>query len=132
MNLTLKSTFTKVAILTYVLGTSVHIARLVLGQSGDQMPNIAHWIVTILTSFAGLGFFVYRKQIPFKNLFDKIVYWLILVHLISSALMHAYSIIWNTNEWLTVFSYSYSYFAVAYFVIFGYYSFKLDKRLRSI
>ncbi len=132
MNLTLKNTFTKVAILTYCFGSCAHIAVLFLGLPGSQMPNVAHWLVTILAGYAGLGFIVYRKQMRFRKQIEKIVYWLILFHLISSAIMHAYSIIWNTNEWLTVFSYSYSYFAVVYFVIFGYYSFKWDKRLRNV
>ena len=131
MKLIIRNTFTKVAVLTYFLGTCAHIAVLVTEQPGEQMPNIVHWIVTLLAGYAGLGFLMNIKRIPFRNLADKIVYWFVLIHLVSSALVHGYSIIWNTNDWLTVFSYSYSYFAVLYFFTFGFYSFILDKRIRN-
>ena len=97
----------------------------------DQMPNEAHGILTILAGYAGLGFILSIKKVDFRNLADKIVYGLILFHLSTSALLHAYSIIWDTNDWLKLFSPSYSYFAVIYFASFAYYSLKLDRRLKK-
>ena len=131
MKLTLKYTFTKVAVLTYCMGACVHLTVLVTGQPGNQMPDIAHWLVTLLAGYAGIGFIVNIKKTPFKGLGDKVIYGLVLFHLMSSALVHAYSIIWHTNDWLSAFSYSYSYFALVYFVLFGYYSLRLDKRLNK-
>ncbi len=132
MKPTLRNTFTKVAILTYCLGMLAHIVVLVTGRPGSEMPNVVHWAVTVLAGYSGWGFIVNLKRVPFVNFVDKVLYWLVLIHLLSSALIHAYSIIRNTNDWLTLFGYTYSYFAVAYFFIFGYYSFLLDKRLRKI
>ena len=126
---TLKNTFAKVAVLTYGLGTFAHISALVTGRPGHLMPMVAHWAVVILAGYACWGYILFRNRIAFRNQSDKIVHWLILIHLATSALLHAYSLIWNTNEWLKVFSNTYSYIAVVYFIAFGYYSFLLDRRL---
>jgi len=131
MKLTLRNTFAKISILTYCLGTIGHIMAIIFRPPLDQMPDVAHGVVTILAGYASIGFILNIKKVDFKNLADKIVYGLILFHLSTSALLHAYSIIWDTNDWLKVFDPSYSYFAVIYFALFAYYSFKLDKRLKK-
>ena len=131
MKLTLRNTFAKIAILTYSLGTIGHIVAIIFNPPRDQMPAVAHGVVTILAGYAGIGFILFIKKVDFKNLPDKIIYGLILFHLSTSALIHAYSIIWDTNDWLTFFTPSYSYFAIIYFASFGYYSLKLDKRLNK-
>lgn len=126
---TLRSTFAKVAILTYGLGTIAHVGVLFTGRPGSEMPDIAHWVVTLLAGYAGLGFVANIKRIRFVTLGDKLVYLLVLLHLLSSSMIHAFSLAFKSNDWLTIFSYSYSYFAVAYFILFGYYSFQIDRRL---
>ena len=131
MNLTLKNTFAKIALLTYCLGTIGHIMTIVFRPPIDQMPTIAHGTVMVLAGYAALGFILNRKKMVFKNLADKFIYGLILFHLTMSALVHAYSIIFSTNEWLNVFNPSYNYLAIIYFASFAYYSFKLDKRLSN-
>ena len=131
MKLTLGNTFAKISILTYSLGTMGHIIAIIFKPPVDQMPVEAHGIVTILAGYAAIGFILFIKKVDFKNLVDKIIYGLILFHLSTSSLIHAYSIIWDTNLWLTFFAESYSYFAVIYFALFGYYSFKLDKKLNK-
>lgn len=131
MKLTLRNTFAKIAVLIYCLGTIGHIMAIIFRPPLDQMPVVAHGIVTILAGYAGIGFIMFIKKIDFKNVPDKIIYGLVLFHLCTSALIHAYSIIWDTNEWFALFAPSYSYFAAIYFASFGYYSFKLDKRLNK-
>jgi|GEM_PF-1289153 len=126
----LKNSFTIIAIITYSIGMVGHILVLLTGQAGSEMPNAVHWIVLLLAGYAGLGFLINFKIIPFVNLLDKMLYLLVMIHLLSSALIHLYSILFQTNNWLKVFDYSYSYFAVVYFALFGYYSFRLHHRLR--
>jgi len=131
MKLSLTNTFAKISVLTYFLGTLGHIMRIIFRPPIDQMPIVVHGIVAILAGYAGLGFTINVKKVNFKNLADKIIYGLILFHLCTSALIHLYSIIWDTNEWLKFFGPSYSYFAAIYFASFGYYSFKLDRSLKN-
>lgn len=132
LDLTVNNLFAKVAVLTYCLGAIAHIVVLVSGHPGDQMPIAIHWIVTLFAGYAGVGFILNIKRMSFKNFSDRFFYGLVLIHLITSAIIHAYSIIWSTNEWLTYFSNTYSYFAVVYFITFGYYSYRLDKRIRKM
>jgi len=129
--MTLRNAFAKISTLTYCLGTIGHIMVIISKTPIDQMPNEAHGIVTILSGYAGLGFILNIREIDFKNSTDKILYGLIFFHLSMSALLHAYSIIWNTNEWLQIFGPSYSFFAVIYFASFAYYSLRLDRRLKK-
>ena len=131
MKLTIRNTFAKISTLTYCLGTIVHIMGVIFKLPFDRIPNEAHEIVTILAGYAGLGFILSIKKVDFKNLADKIIYGLILFHLSTSALLHAYSVIWDTNDWLKIFGPSYGYFAISYFALFGYYSFRLDRRLKK-
>ena len=123
-----RATFAKVAVLTYVMGTVVHLTLLFTHLPGTQMPSIAHVMVTFMAGYAALGFVVFAKQVVFRNRYDKIMYGLVTVHLAISALMHAYSMVFDTNNWLEVFPYAYSFVAAAYFIAFGTYAFFLHKR----
>ena len=87
------------------------------------------WVVVVIGGYAGIGLIVYAKRIPFQNLFDKIIYGLLIFHLDGSVLLHAYILWAGSHEVLNVFSYGYSFFAVAYFVGLGYYVLRLQKRL---
>lgn len=127
----IKNSFAKVALLIYLLGTVAHTLVVVFERDPTQMSDTIHIVVAVLTGYATWGFWLFRRQISFKNLGDKVIYWLVFLHLISSAIMHAYSLIGNTNEWLGVFKPSYSYFAILYFALFAYYSFRLNKRISS-
>jgi len=95
------------------------------------MPTEAHWVVTILAGYAGLGFVLNIRNVEFISMADKIIYGLIIFHLGTSVIMHVYSIIGETNEWLNIFPSLYSYFALLYFASFGYYSYRLDRRLKN-
>ena len=98
----------------------------------DQMPDVVHFVITVLAGYAGIGFLLNFKKVNFRNLPDKIVYVIILFHLITSSLVHAYSIIWKTNNWLNFFHPVYNYFALVYFAAFAFYCFKLDKGVGKI
>ena len=130
MKFSLKRTFTKVMILSYCLGALGHIMVIIFKPTLLEMPYSAHSIVALLAGYSGLGLMMYFKKINFKNLVEKSIYAFILVHLVVSALLHAYSVLWHDNAWLKIFKPSYSYYAGVYFAVFAYYAFKLDKKLK--
>ncbi len=107
----------------------IHILRLIYNLPIDEIPFEADWLVVIVGGYAGLGLIIYANRIPFQNLVDKIIYGLLIFHLDGSVILHAYILIVGTHEVLNVFSYEYSFFAVAYFMGLGYYVLRLQKRL---
>ncbi len=122
-------TFARLALVPYIGGTVIHILRLIYNFSIDEMPFEADWLIVIIGGYAGLGLIVYANRIPFHGLLDKIIYGLLIFHLDGSVIFHAYILWVGSHEVLNVFSYGYSFFAVAYFVGLGYYVLRLNKRL---
>ena len=122
-------TFARLALVPYIGGTVIHILRLIYNFSIDEMPFEADWLVVIVGGYAGLGLIVYANRIPFHGLLDKTIYGLLIFHLDGSVILHAYILWVGNHEVLNVFSYEYSFFAVAYFVGLGYYVLRLNKRL---
>ncbi len=107
----------------------IPILRLIYNFPIDEIPFEVDWLVVIIGGYAGLGLIIYASRIPFQNLIDKIIYGLLIFHLDGSVILHAYILWAGSHEVLNVFSYGYSFFAVAYFMGFGYYVFRLKKRL---
>ena len=122
-------TFARVALLPYIGGTVIHILRLIYNFPIDEIPFEADWLVVIIGGYAGIGLVIYANRIPFQNLFDKMIYGLLIFHLDGSVVLHAYILWAGSHEVLNVFSYRYSFFAVAYFMAFGYYVLRLKTRL---
>ena len=122
-------TFARLALVPYIGGTVIHILRLIYNFSIDEMPFEADWLIVIIGGYAGLGLIVYANRIPFHGLLDKIIYGLLIFHLDGSVIFHAYILWVGSHEVLNVFSYGYSFFAVAYFIGLGYYVLRLNKRL---
>ena len=122
-------TFARLALVPYIGGTVIHILRLIYNFSIDEMPFEADWLVVTIGGYGGLGLIVYANRIPFHGLLDKIIYGLLIFHLDGSVILHAYILWVGSHEVLNVFSYEYSFFAVAYFVGLGYYVLRLNKRL---
>ncbi len=122
-------TFARVALLPYIGGTVIHILRLIYNFPITEIPFEVDWLVVIIGGYAGIGLIIYANRIPFKNLFYKIIYGLLIFHLYGSVILHTYILWAGSHEVLSVFSYNYSFFAVAYFMGFGYYVISLNKRL---
>ncbi len=129
MNSFYYKTFARVAMLPYVGGTVVHIFRLIYDFSLEQMPFEADWLVVVVGGYAGLGLIIYANRIPFKSIWDKIIYGLLIFHLDGSVILHAYILMTGSHDVLNVFPYWYSFVAVGYFLGLGYYVFTLNKRL---
>lgn len=129
MQFSYRHTFAKVATITYGSGLVAHILNLAGILPVQHMLQWMHAIVGILAGYSGIGFIYYIRKVPLKNMTDRIVYNLIIFHLNISAILHAYSIITNSNNWIQVFPDWWSYAALFYFGAFGYYSFRLHFRL---
>jgi len=129
MNSFYYKTFARLAILPYVGGTVIHIFRLIYNLSYEDIPFEADWLVVVVGGYAGLGLIIYANRIPFKNIWDKILYGLLIFHLDGSVILHAYILLTGSHEILSIFPYWYSFIAVGYFLGLGYYVFALNKRL---
>ena len=122
-------TFARLALLPYIGGTVIHILRLVYDFPLDEIPYEVDWLVVIIGGYAGLGLILYANKIQFQGLWDKITYGLLVFHLDGSVLLHGYILWVGSHEVLNIFSYTYSFFAIVYFVGLGYYVYRLNKRL---
>jgi len=129
MNSFYYKTFARLALLPYVGGTVIHILRLIYDFSLEEFPFEADWLVVVVGGYAGLGLIIYANRIPFKNIWDKIIYGLLIFHLDGSVILHVYILLTGSHDILNIFPYWYSFIAVGYFLGLGYYILTLNKRL---
>lgn len=122
-------TFARVCLLPYIGGTILHTLRLIYNFRIENLPSEIDWFIVIIGSYSVLGLFVFSKQIPFTSIWDKIGYGLLIFHLGGSVILHAYILLIGNHEILNIFPYWYSFIAVGYFIAFGLYVFKLNKKL---
>src|SRR4030095_14432695 len=123
------NTFARVCLLPYIGGTMIHIIRLIYNFSIEEMPLAVDWVVVIVGGYAGLGLIIFANKIPFKNIWDKIVYGLLIFHLDGSVIVHAYILLKGSHSVVNIFPYWYSFIAVGYFVALGLYVLTLNTRL---
>lgn len=129
MNSFYYKSFARLAMLPYIGGTVIHILRLIYNFSLEEIPFEADWLIVVVGGYAGLGLIIYANRIPFKNIWDKIIYGLLIFHLDGSVILHAYILFTGSHDVLNIFPYWYSFIAVGYFLGLGYYVFTLNKRL---
>lgn len=96
------------------------------------MPTWIHALLTILAAYAGFGFISHIGKVKFQNIFEKFLYILILLHLSSTAILHLYSIIFNSNDWIKIFPFWYSFMAIEYFAIFDLLQFQVELKIKTI
>ena len=120
-------TFAKAAILPYIGGTVAHTLRLIFKFPVEQAPNWIHWPIVVLGGYASLGFILFFKKIKFRGRLDKLLYALVFFHLLSSVIMHAYSLVVQNSN--CRFPMWYSYFAIIYFAGLGLYCNWLSRRI---
>ena len=124
-----RATFARVALVPYVGGTIFHALRLVFDLPIEDMPYELDWVVVVLGGYACAGFIRFAREVRFTGPWDKLLYGLVTVHLGGSVVMHGRSLVTRNHDWAKVFPRAYSGFAVAYFVVFGLYCFRLSRRL---
>lgn len=123
-------TYAGVALLPYVGGTIVHVVRLMNGNAVIHIPFAVDYVVVFVGGYAGIGFVLFMRRIPFTHLAARILHGLVAFHLLGSVVLHARAILVGNHDLFAVFSYGYSYFAVVYFVVLGSYCFLLQRRIR--
>ena len=122
---TYKSTFSKVGAYIYAAGIVSFIASLLFRFPVQEMPNVVHAVILIAAGYSGIGFLIYFRRAVLPSMVQRIIYLLILLHLSASAILHLYSIVLKSNQWITVFPGWYPYVAVVYFAIFSRFCLKL-------
>ena len=132
MNSFYYKTFARICLVPYIGGTIIHILRLVYDFPIEAMPFAVDWVVVTIGGYGGLGLIIFANKIQFKNIWDRIAYGLLIFHLDGSVVLHAYILFAASHKILSIFSYSYSFFAVGYFMALGIYVFRLNKRLYGI
>ncbi len=120
MNSFYYKSFARLAMLPYIGGTVIHILRLIYNFSLEEIPFEADWLVVVVGGYAGLGLIVYANRIPFKNIWDKIIYGFLIFHLDGSVILHAYILLTGSHDVLNIFPYWYSFISVGYFLGLGY------------
>ena len=122
-------TFARVCLMPYIGGTIIHILRIIFNFPIEEIPWEVDWVIVVIGGYAGLGLILYAHQVPFKNIWDKITYGILIFHLDGSVIVHAYILFKGSHNVLRIFPYWYSFIAIGYFVALGLYVLTLNKRL---
>ena len=115
----LRIVFPKVVAMTYSAGTVVHILRLIFRFDLTHMPLEIDWVVVSLGPIGVIGLIVCSKHIFYRGRWEHITHWLIIVHLFISVVAHVWILAVQSHQALSIFGYSYSYFAAVYFAFFA-------------
>ncbi len=115
----LRIVFPKVVALTYTAGTAVHILRLIVRFDLTDMPFLVDWVVVILGPIGVIGLLVFSKHVHYRGRWEPVTHWLIIIHLFISVVVHAWILAVRSHQTLSIFAYSYSYFATVYFAFFA-------------
>ena len=122
-------TFARVCLLPYIGGTIIHILRIIYDFPIDEIPLEIDWFVVTIGAYGGLGLIVFVKRVPFKSIWDKIAYGLLIFHLDGSVILHVYILFVGNHDILNIFPYWYSFIAIGYFLALGLYVINLNKKL---
>ena len=129
MKLSFANTFARIGALTYGGGIIAHVLNLIGVLPVEQMPTGVHVVLIVLAGYAVTGLLYFRERLSLKNGWEKLFYALLVVHLGLSVLMHVYSVVTDSNTWITFFPSWYSLLAIGYFAVFGYYCLLLNERM---
>ena len=105
--------------MVYTAGTVVHILRLLFRLRLASMPFEVDWVIVCLGPIGVIGLIVFSKHVAYRGRWEHITHWLIVIHLFISVVAHAWILAVRSHQSLSIFAYSYSYFAVAYFGFFA-------------
>jgi len=122
-------TFARVCLLPYIGGTVIHLLRLIFRFPIEEIPFEVDWVVVLVGGYAGLGLLIFASDIPFKSVWDKVAYGLLVFHLDGSVILHTYMLITGNHHAIRIFPYWYSFIALGYFIALGVYVLKLNQRL---
>ena len=113
--------FLKVGALVLVGGMVAHMLRLTVGLPVLQTPVSLHSFLVVLPAYTVFGCIVYWRQIDLAGIPRKITLALIILLLLTTVVMHAYSIAADDNSWYRIFPMWYSALAVIVYGGFAYF-----------
>ncbi len=116
-----RGTFLKVGIFVFAGGVVAHALRLTVGLPILEMPVSLHAFLVVLPAYTAFGCIVYARQIDLAGVPRKVILALIIALLLITVVMHVYSIVAHTNEWLGIFPMWYSILAVIVYGGFAYF-----------
>ncbi len=116
-----RGTFLKVGTFVFAGGVVAHVLRLSVGLPVTEMPVSIHAFLVVLPAYAAFGCIVYAQQIDLAGVYQKVILALIIALLLITAVLHTYSIVAQTNEWLGIFPMWYSILAVIVYGGFAYF-----------
>ena len=115
----LRIVFPKVVALIYTAGTVVHILRLTVQPDLTDMPFEVDWVIVTLGPIGVFGLIGFSKHVDYRGRWEHIAHWLIIIHLFISVVVHAWLLAVRSHKALSIFGYSYSYYATVYFAFFA-------------
>ena len=121
----LRTVFPKVVALTYTGGTVIQILRLVFRFDLKNMPFEVDWVIVTLGPIGVTGLIVFSKHVYYRGRWENITHWLITIHLFISVVLHAWILAVRSHQSLSIFGYSYSYYATVYFAFFAWRSWSM-------
>ena len=121
-----RKSFLKVGALVLVGGVVAHVLRLTVGLPVLQTPVSLHSFLVVLPAYTVFGCIVYWRQIDLAGTFRKIILALIIGLLLTTVVMHAYSIVAHDNSWYRIFPMWYSALAE---IVYGGFAYFLKTRM---
>jgi len=120
-----ETTWVRIVALIYTGGTVAQILRLIVRFGWQDIPFFPDWILATAGPIGVAGMVVHANRIAYRGLWERLTHWVIVAHLAISVLLHIWILIVRSHAVLSVFGYSYSYFAVVYFAFFAWRSWTL-------
>jgi hypothetical protein len=103
----------------YSGGSVAQFLKLVYDFPWQEMPFIIDWIIVIVGTIGVATLALHTRYIDYRGWWEKPVHFLIIAHLSVSVILHLWTIYVQNHDLYGVFPRDYSYFALAYFVIFA-------------
>ena len=116
---------TRLVAIIYTGGTVAHLTRLAFQYTGD-IPFFIDWLLVLLGPIGVAGLVVSAPRIKYRGVWERLVHWLIVVHLGTSVLVHIWILAVHSHRILAVFALGYSYFAAGYFAFFAWRSWTIQ------
>ena len=88
-------------------------------DDAEDMPFIIDWFIVILGTIGVTTLVLQTRYINYRSWWEKPVHILIIAHLSVSVILHLWTIYVQNHDLYGAFPREYSYFALAYFVLFA-------------
>jgi hypothetical protein len=114
-----RSSFPRLTAVLYTGGALFHLIRVVSGFSPTDIPLFIDWIIAIVALYGGLGFLFYFRAFGKLGSWRRVVVGIMVLHLLTSAVVHVYIIVTQSHAVLGIFPITYSVAALFAFLGFA-------------